>query len=261
MIRYLRLIAIFISNTFSVQLEYRANFLINLLASMLDIGANLFAISLFFTSNESFGGWSYAEAAVVLGVFVTVEGFISSCLYPNLNRISEHIRMGTLDFLLLKPIDSQFVISTRNIYILRFADMLLGLIVIYWALQQLPAVTTINLLLAALLLISGLVMVYSLWFLLATMSFWFVKVENITELFNTFFSAGRLPITAFPTWIRRILTYVVPIAFITTVPAQALTGQLNPWNVLVSIVLALALFICSRTFWYFALRNYTSASS
>ena len=261
MTRYLRLIIIFIGNTVSAQLEYRANFLLSLLASLLEIGANLFALSLFFSGGASFGGWTYAEATVVLGVFMTVEGFITSFLYPNLNRISEHIRTGTLDFLLLKPIDSQFVISTRNINFFRLADILLGLIVVYLSIRQLPSVAPTQLLLAILLLLSGMAMVYSLWFFLATMSFWFVKVENITELFNTFFSAGRLPITAFPSWVRRILTYVVPIAFITTVPAQALTGRLNLSSVLVSLVLAAILLVGSRMFWSFALRNYTSASS
>jgi ABC-2 type transport system permease protein len=260
-IRYVRLIIIFMGNTISAQLEFRLNFLIGLLASGLEIAANLFAISLFFSSGDSFGGWSYVEATVVLGVFVTVEGFTGACLYPNLNRISEHIRTGTLDFLLLKPVDSQFLVSVRNINLFRMSDIVLGLIVIYWAMRQLPAVGYSNLMLSALLIVSGMTMVYCLWLFLATMSFWFVKVENITELFNAFFSSGRLPISAFPGWVRRILTYIVPIAFITTIPAEALTGRLNPSNVLISIVIAVLLLVVSRIFWRFALRNYTSASS
>jgi ABC-2 type transport system permease protein len=109
------------------------------------------------------------------------------------------------------------------------------------------------------MLLAGLVIFYSLLMILITLSFWFVEVSNIMELIYTFFEAGRFPVTAFPTWVRIVLTFIVPIAFITTVPAQAVLGWLQPAGVVTGLTIAAVLFAVSRAFWRYALRHYTSA--
>jgi ABC-type uncharacterized transport system permease subunit len=86
-------------------------------------------------------------------------------------------------------------------------------------------------------------------------------VENITELFNGLFRAGQFPVTVFPGWVRVFFTFIVPVAFITTVPAEAVVGRIRPEIALASAGVALALLAISRWFWGVALRSYTSASS
>jgi ABC-2 type transport system permease protein len=111
------------------------------------------------------------------------------------------------------------------------------------------------------LLLVGFLTVYSIWLMLMTTAFWFVKVENITELFNGLFRAAQFPVTAFPGWLRLFFSFVVPIAFITTVPAEAFIGRIQPQSIMLSIAVTLILFVVSRLVWMRALSKYTSASS
>lgn len=259
--RALRLTGRFAASALSAQLEYRANFVAGLLESLGQVGIGLLSLSLFFRNASSLGGWTPAQAALVLGLYMLTTSFTNVVLYPNLNRIAESVRLGTMDFVLLKPIDAQYQVSARNLNAFRLGDGLIGLGIIGWGLAHLPDVSPGGVLLGVLLYLCALVMVYSIWFFLATTAFWLVKVENVTELFNGFFGAARFPVTAFPGWVQTLLTFVVPIAFITTVPAQSALGVADARLLWLSPVLALLLAFASRRFWLFALRNYTSASS
>lgn len=260
--RYLTLIRVFIGASISAQLEYRANFVFGLLSAILTSGGALFGLLILSGgTGRPIGGWSYREASVVIGLFTLVQGFIGGALSPNLNKIGESIRLGTMDFTLLKPIDSQFLVSTRNVNVFRLLDVLFGAGVIVWATLGLPAVTAAGLLSGVLLLGSALLLVYAIWFILTTTAFWFVKVENITELFSGLFRAGQFPISSFPTWVRMLFTFIIPVAFITTVPAEAIVGRLTTSSALGALGLAMLMLVISRWFWSVALRSYTSASS
>lgn len=261
LLRYLRLIAIFAGASISVQLEYRMNFVISVLGSILTAGGALFGLLILSSDGQPIGGWSYREATIVVGLFTLVQGFIGTLLYPNLNKIAEAVRLGTMDFNLLKPIDAQFLVSTRNINVFHLIDVLLGLGLIGWAASGVEGVTLAGLLLALVLVGAALTIVYAIWFALTTTAFWFVKVENVTELFNGVFRAGQFPVTVFPGWLRLFFTAIVPIAFITTVPAEALIGRTRPTSALTAVAVALVLLVASRWFWKRAIGSYTSASS
>ncbi|MFC4639373.1 ABC transporter permease [Deinococcus hohokamensis] len=260
--RGLRLMRIFVGATVSAQLEYRANFLGAVLASLGQAGVALLGITLLFSQpgTQGVGGWTYREALLVTGFFMLTEGFISVFVQPNMSKIAETIRTGNMDFTLLKPVDAQFNVSTRHLNVLRFPDLVIGLGLILYAAAGLT-VTAGGVLAAATLYLSGLVIVYCIWLGLSTTAFWFVKTQNVSELFNGVFGAARFPVTAFPVPVRFVLTFVVPVALITTVPAQALTGQLGPTLALTSPLVALGLAVLTRLLWRKAVASYTSASS
>jgi ABC-2 type transport system permease protein len=260
--RYLRLIRIFTGATLSAQLEYRANFLGAILASLGEVGVALLGIAVLFgqEGTTEVGGWTFHAALLVVGLFMLTEGFISVFVQPNMTKIAEAVRTGSMDFTLLKPIDAQFGVSTRHLNLLRVTDLLIGVGLIVYAASFLT-VTPGGVLSAALLYLSALVIVYCIWLALSTTAFWFVKTQNVTELFNGVFGAARFPVTAFPVPVRAVLTFVVPIAFITTVPAQALTGELSSGLAVASPLVAAALFVLTRLFWLKAVASYTSASS
>jgi ABC-2 type transport system permease protein len=199
---------------------------------------------------------------VVVGLFQVFSGLIEALLRPNIQAIIEHIRKGTLDFILLKPVDSQFFVSTRQFVFWKLLDMLIGFAVIIYALLRLQIVPSPgSVALFGLMLILGAIMLYSVWIALITSAFWFVRVDNISELVYSFFEAGRFPVGVFRGVVRFALTFVVPIAFMTTFPAAVLLDKLD-WRYLwLSGPLALGLFSLSVWFWRFALRFYTSASS
>lgn len=261
LVRYIRLLRIFTAASISAQLEYRVNFVISLLSAVLTSGGGLFGLIVLTGDGRAIGGWNYYEACVVVGIFTLVQGFIGAVLYPNLNKIGEAIRLGTMDFTLLKPVDAQFLVSTRNVNVFRLTDVLIGIGLIAWAAGYLPGINAERILIGSALLLAALAIVYAIWFGLTTTSFWFVKVENITELFNGLFRAGQFPVSAFPGWVRLLFTFVIPVAFITTVPAEALIGRMDATTALTALIVALVLLILSRWFWNVAVSSYTSASS
>ena len=110
-------------------------------------------------------------------------------------------------------------------------------------------------------ILSAAVIVYSIWVMMVTTAFWFVRVDNITELFTAIYETGRFPVNAYPGWMRGVLTFVIPIAFITTFPAAALLGQARTYLLLASFLIAALLLIGSVLFWRLALQHYSSASS
>lgn len=259
--RYARIAGVFAGASVSAQLEYRANFMVNVVGSVLSALGSLLGLSVLFADGQPLGGWTLRESLVVVGLFTLVQGFIGAFLYPNLNKIAEGVRLGTMDFQLLKPVDTQFLVSSRNLNIFRLPDVLVGLGLAGWAATGIEGVTPLGIGLCLLLIGAGLGIVYSVWFMLSTTAFWFVKVENITELFNGVFRAGQFPVAAFPSWARLFFTFVVPVAFITTVPAEALVGRVRPAWALGAVLVSLLFLVASRAFWRFALGRYTSASS
>ncbi len=250
-----------VKNAVSAQLEYRVNFILSVIGAVVSSLGALLGLLVLYSDGQPLGGWSHREALVIVGLFTAVDGGIAAFLRPNLNKIAEGVRTGTMDFTLLKPVDSQFVVSARSISVFGIPHILLGLGLIIWAASGIPGVSPGGVTIGALLVLSGLVIVYSIWFMLCTTAFWFVKVENITELFDGLFRAGQFPVSAFPGWARVFFSTVAPVAFITTVPAEAILGRVRPGGALTAIAVALVLMLISRRLWNFAVSNYTSASS
>mgnify|MGYP001053951819 CR=1 FL=1 len=259
--RYIRLLGVFLRTTISLQMEYRANFVIYLVSALLQACGALFGLFILSGDGEPIGGWSYREASVVVGIFTIMQGFIGAVLIPNLNKMSEMVRNGTMDFTLLKPIDAQFLVSTRNVEPFGMIDCIIGLIIIVVASSGLPEMRPLTIVLGCVLLGAAMLIVYAIWFMLTTTAFWFVKVANITQLFEGFFHAGQFPISAFPSWVRVLFTFILPIAFITTAPAEALIGRFSINTIVAALVLALLLLVAARWLWNFAVSSYTSASS
>ena len=259
--RYVKLLRIFTANSVQLELEYRGNFVLNIFNSLIATATGLLVLYAMFDNAASVGGWSFSEALTLYGVFMIFEALIDILMYPNLNKLPEYIRTGNLDFYLLKPISAQFMVSFRYLSMWMLPQLLLGLALVGYGMARAEQLGLMAVVTALGLLFCGAVIVYAVWFMLTTTAFWLVKVANISELFYAFFTAGRFPVTAFPVWARFLLTFVVPIAFITTVPASAAVGRLTPQAVAGSVVMASLLFVLSRLFWRYAVANYTSASS
>jgi ABC-2 type transport system permease protein len=260
--RYLLTLRRFWGTAIAGQLEYQLNVLIELLAAAANLAGSLFILSLFFRQSGSLGGWSWQQALVVQGVYTLLDGVATTWLRPNLGAIVSHVREGTLDFVLLKPIDSQFWLSLRTLSPAGLSELVLGLGLIVWAAPRAGAAAgPLQLALALLTLLTGVVILYALWFLLAATSIWFVKTWNATEVLRAALTAGRFPIAAYPPALRLLFTVVLPVAFLTTVPAEAILGRATaPW-LGAALLMAVLSFWLSRSFWRFALRHYTSASS
>jgi ABC-2 type transport system permease protein len=260
MYRYLNLIQIFWKTAVASELEYRLNFVFAALSSLGGLAGSLFSLFLFYRKGYHFQGWRWEEALIVVGIFTLLEGFSSTFLASNLSRIVKHIQDGTLDFVLLKPINSQFWLSFHSFSLWGVPDLLFGLAIIFYA-GSLLQIGIGAYFFAAIPLIFGVIIMYSLWFMLGATSIWFTKIYNMTEVLKGLLAAGRFPIGAYPATYRFFFTFVVPVTFLTTVPAETLLGRGDPLWVAGGGCLAVVLLILSSRVWQFALRFYTSASS
>lgn len=244
------------------ELQYRANFFIELLQSCIALLTGLIGIWLIFSHTASLDGWTRPELYAVVGVFTMMNGLINAIIQPNMQKLMDDVQQGTLDYALTKPEDAQLIVSVRQVQIWQLVDVLTGLVVLGYALATLRGTLGIwEALGFVLVLVLGGGMVYSFWLMLTTAAFWVVRMDQITELFQGVYAAGRYPIGIYPGWLRLGLTFLVPVAFAVTIPAEALTGRLTPQGVLGAIGLAALLLGLSRWFWRFGLRHYSGASA
>ena len=261
-IRYTKIIKSFWISSLSIELEYKLNFIVEIISVFGNLIGSIFVLYLFYSYNPNFAGWSWESSLVLLGIYSILEGFTISFLQPNLSKIVRHVQNGTLDFILLKPVDSQFWLSTRVFSPWGIPSWFLGILIIsYGIIKSGIEVTLVKYILFTFLLLSGLLILYSLWFIIASTSIWFVKIWNANEVLRAILMAGKYPIYAFPPILRTIFTFLIPLAFLTTFPAEAILGTLNYSLLLISLFLSVFFFSLSRSFWKYAIKFYTSASS
>jgi len=259
---YLRLLYVFFRIGILGELAYRVNFFVQLFQSFLGLGTALAGLAVIFSHTQDLGGWRQDELVALVGVYLLVGGAINLVIQPSMERLIESVREGTLDFTLTKPEDAQLLVSVQAVQIWKLTDVVLGFGVLTVALVRLgAAVGTWQAAAFGMALLAGGAIVYSFWLILATCSFWFVRVENILVIFQSMYEAGRWPVSLYPSWLRFALTFVVPVAFATTVPAQALTGRLTGQTLLGAVALAVVLLVGSRLFWRFGIRYYSGASA
>lgn len=262
MTRYLRLLAIFLKSNLLVELEYRANFVAQAILGVFSAFITFISVSVIYLHTEQIGGWSYDQALVIVALFTLIDGLIEMFLQPNINKIIQMVREGTMDFVLTKPVNSQFIATLRHAQYSGLAGVASGIAILLFAfgrLQYTPDFTA--LVLFVFMLCAALIIVYSIWLAMAALSFWFVRIDNLTVLFRTLYDTARFPIGVFPALIRFALTFILPIAFMTTFPAQAVLGLIEVPSIIGAIIVAVAMFTFGTWFWQRAVLSYSSASS
>jgi ABC-2 type transport system permease protein len=258
--KYLHLVKLFWVSSIATQLEYRLNFVFAALGSLGGLAGSLFSLSLFYRGGYTFAGWRWEEALVVVGFFTLLEGISNAFLASSLDQIVKHVEKGTLDFVLLKPISAQFWLSTHRISLWGIPNILFGAAIIFYAGFKLGLPWTAYF--ASLVpLACGILILYSLWFMMSTTSVWFTKIYNLTAVLKGILEAGRFPMVAYPVAYQFFFTFIIPIAFLTTIPAEVLLSRGSPQSTAIACLLTLVLLWISNRFWRFALRFYTSASS
>lgn len=244
------------------EMAYRANFWIQIFESFLSVGTVLGLVGVVMSQTDNLGGWKTMELMAVVGVYFTMLGLINFVISPSLSRFMNDVRQGTLDYTLTKPEDAQLLVSISEVRIWKLLDVIAGAVLLGWALSNLAYdVGPASAFSFGLALVAGATIVYSFWMVLATLAFWFIRIENILEIFWMVYNAGRWPVGIYPGWLRWTLTLVVPVAFAVTVPVEAITGRLEAGTLVGAVVLALVMFTGSRVFWKFGLKQYSGASA
>ncbi len=260
--RALRLLGLFFRIGALNEVQYRANFWLQLLQAAIAVGTGLAVLGLVFSQTPALNGWTQPQLLAVMGVHVLMGGVIGTFISPNMERLRDDIRDGRFDFVLTKPDDVQVLSSVREIRIWQTVDVLVGAVVIAIAIGQLgTAIGPVEALAFGAALIVGGLLIYCFWLALTTVAFWIVRIDEIHELFEGVYQSGRWPVTLYPGWLRLSLTFLVPIAFAVTVPAQALTGTLTPDTLALAAVFCVFLLAVTRAFFRIGLRHYSGASA
>ena len=264
--RYGRLFGVQVRMSAVTAMQYRADFLVRGFVTLLWMSVTLLPIVVVFGARKQVAGWSFPETLVVVGWFALVRAVLEGGVSPSLTAVVEHVRKGTLDFVLLKPADAQFLVSTAKFEPWRVIDVAGALAIFAYAFAHLHRWPAPGAVLAALaFLVLAIVVLYSFWILVVSAAFWVVKVDNLSYLFQSLFDMGRWPVTMFKGFFRGALyyvfTFVFPLALMTTYPALALLGKLTLGHALVAGAGGLAFAAVARAAWNRALAMYTSASS
>ena len=260
--KYIKVYAKFLHTSLASEFEYKANILIDLITAIMSLIGSIFLLSIFFQNNGNIGGWEFEQALIIQGIYTILNGITNTWFNPNLTEIVKHIREGTLDFVLLKPIDSQFFISLKKINPSGILEIILGFLLMLYCIRVNQIILSLSFLsLFLITIICSISILYSLWFFISTTTIWFVKTWNATEVLRSFLYIGRFPLNSFSLSLRIFFSVFIPIAFITTIPSEVFLGISQLWKILLEVILALVFVFTSRKFWLFALKFYTSASS
>ena len=262
MLRYLRLFGLSLRISLSTGMQYRWNFVVDGLVSILWTALGLVPLYVAFHARPALHGWTYATALVVVAWFSLLKGILDGAINPSLLAVVDQIRQGTLDFVLLKPADAQFLVSTAKFEPWKVLDGVAALGIFAWAFHLLGrAPGALDVLASLGLLACATLVLYSIWILVIAAAFWMVRLDNLAYLFNSVFDFARWPVNVFRGPLRIVFTFVIPLGIMTTYPAEALLGTLSLQTALLSAAGALTFALISRAVWTRALGRYTSASS
>ncbi len=244
-----------------VEVQYRVNFVVQLFQSAIAVGTALAVLGLVFGYAADVGGWSRDELLVVLGLHVLLGGVIQTFVQPNMTRLMADIREGTLDFVLLKPVDTQFLVSFREINVWQLTDVAVGAGIAGYGVSRVGGVEPPDVLAFAAAGACGVLLVYCTWLSVTVGAFWLVRMDFVVELFDGLYQAGRWPVSIYPGWLRVGLTVLVPLAFAVTVPAEALTGRLSGTTLAAAAGFTLLVTVLTRLWWRRGIRRYDGASA
>lgn len=244
---------------------YRVNFVILMFAVFLQMFFNLIFVRVIFNFLDNVAGWNYYEALIIVATYMMVDGFLW-IFTGNLSALVRHIREGTLDGVLVKPIDGQFLVSFWRGDIEDIVRIMSGVFILFYALFNLNiglgAGLLINVLLYLVLLFNAIIIGYSLSLSLKLFSFWVIEGRAFFHLTDTLFRMTQYPTDIFyHSAVRVLASTIIPLAFMATVPAKILARGFDFWLMLGSFAVAGIFFFGSRKFWLYALKHYSSASS
>lgn len=259
--RYWRIYRTFFVSSFARELEFRANFVAKVLQNVVWIGFFLLVILVVYRNTDSVAGWNRGDAFVLAATCFVMNAIVSA-LFMSLQEIPEQVRRGTLDFVITKPVDTQFWVSTRKFNFDQIGTLLAGLAMIGVGVATAGiSADALQWMAYIVLTLASTLLFYSFNLALMTLGIWLVRVDNLWVLGETVMQIARYPLDIYSAGLQRMLTYMIPLAFIATVPSRQLVKGYDPTMLVLGIVWSLGAFLFARWFWNFALRHYSSASS
>jgi ABC-2 type transport system permease protein len=274
---YWAVFATFARNSLVRDMTFRANFFFECISSVSWTLMNLGLYAIVFRFTPSIGpasGWGQWQFFAFLATTWIVHSLVETLFMSNAEQFSEHIRTGSLDFILLKPIDPQFLVSFQRIDWSGLANLVMGLTLLGVSLWQIgPAshLHPLTLLLYLLYIACGVSILYSLMIALAASSVWLGRNQTLYDFWFYITNFSRYPMEIYQRgwgWsLWGVFTFVFPVLLVINVPARIIARPLDPrawweWPLAAfALFAAVASVAASRWLFLKALGAYRSASS
>lgn len=244
------------------ELQYRANFMLNVLQVFVDLAIGIVAIRLVFANVEALNGWAQPELLVVLGTFTILDALIRAVVLPNMWAIVRDVQDGSFDAVLLMPADEQLFVTARELSVWDLSGVVIGAGVVAYGATDVGGVGAGDVAVFVALLPVAAAIVYGFFLAVTSLSFRLVDLNDLLfRLFQGASYAGRWPLGIYAGWLRVVLTAIVPIGVAVTIPSSALTGRMTTTWLAVSIAAAVAVVAASRWIFRRGIRNYSGASA
>jgi len=261
--RYAKIYGALWRNSVVREMSFKSNFLLWIVVELLWFALQLTFIGVIYLHTDHIGDWTKWQVVMLVGASHFIQQIFQAFFLTNCTQLSELIRTGRLDFMLLLPVNTRFLISLRQVDLGGFVNGASGLAVMIYAAKQMHLVPS-----AAqiggffLLCLGGIVIHYSLMFLLASVAFWTIRAQGIVWGYYNLFNIARLPDSAFQGFFKIFFRFAIPMLLVANVPVKLLVRPLeSPWEMLLLIAMAGICFVASELFWRFSVKRYTSASS
>ncbi|HEV2125232.1 MAG TPA: ABC-2 family transporter protein [Chloroflexota bacterium] len=262
--RYLRLLLLFARAEAQQELAYRTNFVASLLEALLRVATGVAGIAVIFSHVEQVRGWEFASTLAVLGVYLSLDALRGLVIEPSFEALAGEggdIHTGRFDFTLLKPVDAQFLSSVKRWQLFSVLDLGVGLGVAGTAISLMGGIPSPGQVIGFLVaLCVGFTLLYAVVLACSSLVFWVPEVY-FTWIFDSIFQLARFPVGLYPGWLRLLLTWVIPVGVMTTIPAEALAGRLSVATLIGAGFLAVISVGLASWLFRAGLRRYTSASS
>jgi ABC-2 type transport system permease protein len=245
------------------EMSFKGNFLLWIVVELLWFALQLCFIGVIYAHTDKIGSWTKWQVVLLVGASYFIQQIYQSFFLTNCTQLSELIRTGRLDFMLLLPINARFLISLRQVDLGGFVDAASALGVIAYAAHKLHIVFSLAQIAGFLVLCgAGVLIHYSLMFMLASVAFWTVRSQSIVWGYYNLFNIARLPDEAFRGFFKAFFTFAIPMLLVANVPAKLLVQKLeSPLELCWLIAMTAVCLIASELFWRFAVKHYTSASA
>jgi ABC-2 type transport system permease protein len=263
LIRYLRVYGALVRNSVVREMSFKANFILWLFVELLWFGLQLGFNSVVYLHTDRIGDWTKWEVMMLIGASHFIQQLFQAFFLLNCAQLSELVHTGKLDFMLLLPVNTRFLLSFRQVELGGFINAGSGLVVMAYAAQELGVYpSTVQWLGFGLLCLAAILVHYSLMFVMATASFWTVRAQGLVMAYYNLFSVARLPDAAFRGTFHVVFTLAVPMLIVVNVPVKVLIDKLSaPAEVVVMLAMCAVCFLLSKLVWIRAMQRYTSASS
>src|SRR5215510_11095696 len=261
--RYFGIYAALWKNSLTREMSFKSNFLMWVIVELLWFGLQLSFIGVLYLHTEQIGSWSKWQVVLLIGASHFIQQIFQAFFLINCTNLSELIRTGKLDFLLLLPVNTRFVVSLRQVDLGAFVNATFALAVMGYAARQMhlvPAAWQVGAFFA--LCLAGVLVHYSLMFLLASISFWTVRAQGIVWGYYNLFNIARMPDEAFRGLFKALFTFALPMLLVSNVPVCMLANKLSsPRPLFLLLLMTVCCFVVSEWGWRASVRRYTSASS